>query len=757
MLGSLRSRPHLAASARSSHPTRTRSSMAQRAQRSLEAARKAVPGGHLRRRRRPRWSPGSPRTASRSSALRGAQRERLRRGQRRALASRVRGRAGLLPAARAGGRPGARPPARPGHRRRPARPPRRDRSAASCTGCARRRRARAQRRRCTEQPVQGRRGLVALLRDRARRRTRVAAPDPRHAVGQRPLRPVRRDPRRRGAHPARARGRACGSRASTTRLRTGSCSRSRRLVERARRSAASTACSQPGPQAPYSELSSDLGYLLLGSLLAQTLGYAPSSARPSSPPASEHDAVADFIVGFFLARIPILLFQAVQAALLPKLARPRGRGRARRLHDRAAQAGRSSSSGSACSASSAASRSGRGRARSSSATSSRSAAATSRCSRAGSGAFILALTLAQALIALMGHAKATLSWARRHRRRRRARRPCRRSASTCSSGSSSASSSPRSGAAAIMAVLLVQRLQRGRARRERRARSSRRSSTSRSRSEPRRARDRAVSVAPGRGRRHAAARAPAPASATLRATALLDRPRRTGPTSTLVGVRASRGAGATALAGVLPPAVRPARPRRSRPRLRPRRCGCARTCRASSAGPDRSTSCTAHVHRPAGAQPSRRDDPRPHLRPLPGDVRPPTRCSSTGCVRRALDRGATIHAVSDFVGRRGARALRRRRRARSCASTPGVRPSRRRRRTAGARRGRRAIATCSRSARSSRARTCPPSCARSTRPRRRPRAAPRRRRRRRLGSVDELRRSVRGGASTATASCGSAT
>jgi hypothetical protein len=30
---------------------------------------------------------------------------------------------------------------------------------------------------------------------------------------------------------------------------------------------------------------------------------------------------------------------------------------------------------------------------------------------AGSGAFILALTLAQALIALMGHAKATVSWA----------------------------------------------------------------------------------------------------------------------------------------------------------------------------------------------------------------------------------------------------------------------------------------------------------------------------------------------------------
>jgi len=41
----------------------------------------------------------------------------------------------------------------------------------------------------------------------------------------------------------------------------------------------------------------------------------------------ERDAAADFIVGFFLARIPILMFQAVQAALLPKLAALAGQGR----------------------------------------------------------------------------------------------------------------------------------------------------------------------------------------------------------------------------------------------------------------------------------------------------------------------------------------------------------------------------------------------------------------------------------------------
>jgi O-antigen/teichoic acid export membrane protein len=165
----------------------------------------------------------------------------------------------------------------------------------------------------------------------------------------------------------------------------------------------------PGPDAPYSELSSALGYLLLGSLLAQTLGYAAFLGATVLATSGERDAVADFIVGFFLARIPILLFQAVQAALLPKLAGLAGAGRhdefivgLRRLvavvvgigiigvvagftlgpwaggvlfgdkftlghQDLALLA-------------------------------------------AGSGAFILALTLAQALIALMGHARAALAW-----------------------------------------------------------------------------------------------------------------------------------------------------------------------------------------------------------------------------------------------------------------------------------------------------------------------------------------------------------
>jgi O-antigen/teichoic acid export membrane protein len=76
----------------------------------------------------------------------------------------------------------------------------------------------------------------------------------------------------------------------------------------------------PGPPAPFGEISSNLGYLLGGSLFAQILGYAPFiGAEFLAKTKSERDAVADFIVGLFLSRIPIVLFQAVQAALLPGL------------------------------------------------------------------------------------------------------------------------------------------------------------------------------------------------------------------------------------------------------------------------------------------------------------------------------------------------------------------------------------------------------------------------------------------------------
>lgn len=83
----------------------------------------------------------------------------------------------------------------------------------------------------------------------------------------------------------------------------------------------------PGPDAPYSELSSALGLLLLGSVLAQLLSYASFLGVSLLANAEQKESVGKFITGLFIARIPILLFQAVQAALLPKLAGLAGAGR----------------------------------------------------------------------------------------------------------------------------------------------------------------------------------------------------------------------------------------------------------------------------------------------------------------------------------------------------------------------------------------------------------------------------------------------
>jgi O-antigen/teichoic acid export membrane protein len=85
---------------------------------------------------------------------------------------------------------------------------------------------------------------------------------------------------------------------------------------------------EPGPDAEWSELSTNLTLLFLGSLAAQALSYAAAlGVLVLAQGRAERDAAADFIVGFFIARIPILLFQAIQAALLPKLAALSGAGK----------------------------------------------------------------------------------------------------------------------------------------------------------------------------------------------------------------------------------------------------------------------------------------------------------------------------------------------------------------------------------------------------------------------------------------------
>jgi len=84
---------------------------------------------------------------------------------------------------------------------------------------------------------------------------------------------------------------------------------------------------EPGPAAPYSELSSALGYLLLGSLLLQMLSYSAYIAAIVLKTPAQDNLVGKLAAGILIARIPLLGFQAVQAALLPKLARLAGAGR----------------------------------------------------------------------------------------------------------------------------------------------------------------------------------------------------------------------------------------------------------------------------------------------------------------------------------------------------------------------------------------------------------------------------------------------
>ncbi len=76
----------------------------------------------------------------------------------------------------------------------------------------------------------------------------------------------------------------------------------------------------PGPPAPYSELSGALAWLLLGSVLAQLLSYASVLGVQLLANESQKNLSSHFITGLFVARVPLLLFQAVQAALLPNLA-----------------------------------------------------------------------------------------------------------------------------------------------------------------------------------------------------------------------------------------------------------------------------------------------------------------------------------------------------------------------------------------------------------------------------------------------------
>jgi O-antigen/teichoic acid export membrane protein len=84
--------------------------------------------------------------------------------------------------------------------------------------------------------------------------------------------------------------------------------------------------SEAGPQAEWSEVTPNLGWLLLGSIFAASLLNAGPIAASLLADDNQDSLVTAFSYGVLLARIPLFLFQAVQAALLPRLSRLAARG-----------------------------------------------------------------------------------------------------------------------------------------------------------------------------------------------------------------------------------------------------------------------------------------------------------------------------------------------------------------------------------------------------------------------------------------------
>ena len=165
---------------------------------------------------------------------------------------------------------------------------------------------------------------------------------------------------------------------------------------------------EPGPEASWGEVTPNLGWLLLGSVFAASLLNAGPIATTLLADSSQDAQVTQFAYGVLLARIPLFMFQAVQAALLPRLSRLAARGELseflgglRRLMVVVAAVGVVGTLGAlvlgpwAIELVYGADLSGR----------------TLAMLALGSALYMVALGLAQAVIALKGHALVALGWA----------------------------------------------------------------------------------------------------------------------------------------------------------------------------------------------------------------------------------------------------------------------------------------------------------------------------------------------------------
>ncbi len=83
---------------------------------------------------------------------------------------------------------------------------------------------------------------------------------------------------------------------------------------------------EPGPEAPWAELTANLGWLLLGLCSIALVVQGGTIAVNYLATPDQADAAGVFLNGLQTARIPLFVFQAILASLLPKLSRLAGVG-----------------------------------------------------------------------------------------------------------------------------------------------------------------------------------------------------------------------------------------------------------------------------------------------------------------------------------------------------------------------------------------------------------------------------------------------
>lgn len=165
-----------------------------------------------------------------------------------------------------------------------------------------------------------------------------------------------------------------------------------------------------GPDAEWRELSRALGYLLFGSVLAMAMINVAPLLVTVLADEGERTLVGSVLIGLIVSRVPLFFFQAIQASLIPQLAALAARDAWHEFRVRLARLIAALTLVAATFTVGAAAF-GPWVVRTFFGEEFELAGADMAYLAGGSGAFMLALALAQALIAIAGYRRAALGWA----------------------------------------------------------------------------------------------------------------------------------------------------------------------------------------------------------------------------------------------------------------------------------------------------------------------------------------------------------